>query len=155
MESVSGVRRGGAMKKIICWFCFVTVIVSFGLLAVASAADSLKVTKVGTASYPTKSKKESVEVFLSGKPDKEYEVIANISGSFTGEPKEVLEAKTRKAGGDAVIITDTSFKVESSKSQMGIQQGSRPGAGGITPTYTPGYSYKVYTIKGIIIKYKQ
>jgi hypothetical protein len=143
------------MRKTILWFCLALIFVSFGCLSIALALDSLKVTKVGESSYPAKSKKEAVEVYLSGKPEKEYEVIAQISGSFTGEPKDVLEAKTRKAGGDAVIITDLSVKIESEKSQMGIQQGSRPVAGGISPTYTPGYSYKVYTVKGVIIKYKE
>ena len=143
------------MRKKILLFGLAVIIVSFGCLSIASASDSLKVTKVGETSYPAKSKKEPVEVFLNGEPEKAYDVIADISGSFTGEPKEVLEAKARKVGADAVVIKDISFKIESEKSQMGVQQRSRPGAGGISPTYTPGYSYKVYTVKGVIVKYKK
>lgn len=141
------------MRKKFLLFGLAMIIVSFGFLSSALALDSLKVIKVGEASYPAKSKKEPVEVFFSTKPEKAYDVIAQISGSFTGEPKEVLAAKTRKAGGDAAVITDMSFEIEETKSQMGIQQNSRPES--ISPTYTPAYSYKVYTIKGMIIKYKK
>jgi hypothetical protein len=128
--------------------------VSFVLMfsTISFGQEKLKVTKVTDVSYPAKSKKEPVEVYIQTKPAKEYEVIAEISGSFTGEPKEVLEAKARKAGGDAVIVNDFSFNIESQKGQMGVQQKSRPAS--ISPTYTPGYSYKVYTVKGVIVKYK-
>jgi hypothetical protein len=142
------------MRKIILLFSLAAVIFTLGCASAVSAQEKLTVTKAGTATYPPKPKKEPVEIFFTGKPQKPYDVIAEVSGSFTGEPKEVLEAKTRKAGGDAMIITDITFKIESSKSSLGVEQRSRP-ADIISPTYTPGYSYKVYTVKGQIIKYKQ
>jgi hypothetical protein len=140
------------MKKFILLFSLAAVIFTLGCASAVLAQEKLTITKVGTVTYPPRPKKEPVEIFFTGKPEKEYDVIAEASGSFTGEPKDVLEAKTRKAGGDAMIITDIDFKIESSKSGLGVEQRTRPAD--ISPTYTPGYSYKVYTIKARIIKYK-
>ena len=141
------------MRKFILLFGLVAIILTFGCASVASAQEKLTITKVGTVTYPPKSKKEPVDIFFSGsKPEKEYDVIAEASGSFTGDPKDVLEAKTRKAGADAMIVTDITFKIDSSKSSLGVEQRTRPAD--IAPVYTPGYSYKVYTVKGKLIKYK-
>ncbi|MCX5705259.1 MAG: hypothetical protein NTZ92_04280 [Candidatus Omnitrophica bacterium] len=136
-------------------FLIVLAGVSFilGFVSVAAAQEKeLTVTSVGAVKYPSKPKKADVDLFFSTMPSKPYDVIAQVSGSIVGEPKAILRARARKVGGDAVIISDLTTKIESEAAKLGINQRSRPAD--ITPNYTPGYSYKVYTVKGQIIKYK-
>jgi len=118
----------------------------------AAQEKALTVTPVGTVKYSPKPKKADIELFYSTMPAKPYDVIAEVSGSIVGEPKAILKARARKIGGDGVIISDLTAKIESEAAKLGINQKSRPAD--ITPNYSPGYSYKVYTVKGQIIKYK-
>jgi hypothetical protein len=94
-----------------------------------------------------------VDLFFSTEPSRGYDVIGELTGEIVGEPKEVLKARARQVGADAVMITEISSRTESKPSNLGIEQRSRP-ADIITPTYEPGYSYKVYTVKCRVVKYK-
>ena len=142
------------MRRINLLVVLTGVFIVLGFVSMAVAQEkALTVTPVGTVKYPVKPKKEDIELFYSTIPAKPYDVIAEVSGSIVGEPKAILKARARKIGGDAVIISDLTAKIESESAKLGINQKSRPA--GITPNYSPGYSYKVYTVKGQIIKYKE
>lgn len=142
------------MRKFNFLIALAGVFLILGFVSMAAAQEKeLTVTPVGTVKYPPKPKKADVELFFSTMPAKSYDVIAQVSGSIVGEPKAILRARARKVGGDAVIISDLTTNIESEAAKLGINQRSRPAD--ITPTYSPGYSYKVYTVKGQIIKYKE
>jgi spermidine/putrescine-binding protein len=141
------------MRKLNFLIALAGVFLILGFVSMAAAQEKeLTITLVGTVKYPSKPKKTDVELFFSTMPAKPYDVIAQISGSIVGEPKAILRARARKVGGDAVIISDLTTTIESEAAKLGIDQRTRPAE--ITPTYSPGYSYKVYTVKGQIIKYK-
>ena len=141
------------MRKVNFLIVLAGVFLILGFVSVAVAQEKeLTITPVGTVKYPSKPKKADVELFFSTMPAKLYDVIAQVSGSIVGEPKAILRARARKVGGDAVIISELTTEIESEAAKLGIDQRTRPAE--ITPTYSPGYSYKVYTIKGQIIKYK-
>jgi hypothetical protein len=142
------------MRKVNLLIVLAGSIFILGFVSVALAQEKpLTVTAVGTAKYPPKPKKEDVELFVSTIPAKPYDVIAEVSGNIVGDPKAILRARARKIGADAVIISDLTAKIESEATKLGINQRSRPME--ITPSYSPGYSYKVYTVKGQMIKYKE
>ena len=141
------------MRRVNFLIVLAGVFLILGFVSVAVAQEKeLTITPVGTVKYPSKPKKADVELFFSTMPAKLYDVIAQVSGSIVGEPKAILRARARKVGGDAVIISELTTEIESEAAKLGIDQRTRPAE--ITPTYSPGYSYKVYTIKGQIIKYK-
>ena len=142
------------MRKVNFLIVLAGVFLILGFVSMAAAQEkALTVTPVGTVKYPSKPKKADIELFYSTMPVKAYDVIAEVSGSIVGEPKSILMARARKLGGDAVIISDLTAKIESEATKLGINQRSRPAD--ITPNYSPGYSYKVYTGKGQIIKYRE
>jgi len=142
------------MKKIILAVIFSGIIYLAGCASVETAAKrELSFTAIGSAVYPAKPQDYPVDLFFNELPEKEYDVIGEVSGSIAGDPKELLKARARQAGGDGMIISELASKTETSPANLGIEQRSRP-ADIITPVYTPGYSYKVYTVKGKVIKYK-
>ena len=142
------------MRNFIKSFFLISIIFVVGCAGVDAAAQKqLTFTGTDDTKYPAKPKNAPIDLFFSATPDKEYTVIGEVSGNIVGEPKEVLKAKARQVGADAVIITEISSKLESSPSRLGVEQRSRP-ADIITPVYTPGYSYKIYTVKAKVIKYK-
>lgn len=105
------------------------------------------------ANYPAKSKDSAVKLFFNSIPEKEYEVIGEVQGSFSGDIKEILEAKTRQVGGDGMIDIEVSSRLENAPDNLSVKMSDRPF--GTTPVYNPGYSYKVYTVKAKVVRYKE
>ena len=144
------------MKKIIvcllgffCAACFISFSAAY-----AAAPKQLTFTKTSETKYPAKPKNEPVDLFyFSSKPDKPYDEIGELSGDITGGVlDDVLKAKTRQAGGDALIIAEISTRTENKATNLSVERSSRPNQ--ISPVYNPGYSYKIYTVKSKVIKYK-
>ena len=142
------------MKEIVKLFSLASIVFIVGCVTVeASAQKQLNFTSANETKYPAKPRNAPVDLFFSSVPEKEYVVIGEISGEFIGEPKEILKVRARQVGADAIIVTEISSRLESSPSKLGIEQRSRP-ADIISPVYTPGYSYKIYTVKAKAICYK-
>lgn len=102
--------------------------------------------------YPARAEDAPVDLFFKDVPQKEYAVIGEINGTFSGDVNKILEAKARQVGGDGMIDIDVSSKIESTPDNLTVQTSSRPFE--TTPVFTPGYSYKTYTVKAKVIRYK-
>ncbi len=118
-----------------------------------AAKRGVDFTNYTQTAYPAKTKDSAVELFFNSMPQKEYEIIGEVQGSFSGDVKEILEAKARQVGGDGMINIQVSAETKSTSDNLSVQTNNRPFE--TTPVYTPGYSYKIYTVKAKVIRYKE
>jgi len=151
-----------ALSVLLLLSCFVQPAHCGGLLDVlfgsleSDAKRQLKFINYSDNEHSPKPKDSPVELFFQNKPQKDYEVIGEITG-FIAQEKNIrpaLKIRVRQVGGDGLIDIQTSAgsKAYSTTSSQSTYQSS-------TQTYinTPvsrTHSMSVMNISGKVIKYK-
>ena len=140
------------MKKYI--FLLIPLFLFYGCLSVdLYAKRQLKFVSSGEIIYPPQKSCHKIDLFFNGDvPEKEYEVIGEISGIVTDDIKPVLTAKARQSGGDGVIDIKISRELETLPSELKVEPGILQGEQ--LPVYTPGYSIEKFNINAKVIRYK-
>jgi hypothetical protein len=119
-----------------------------------SARRQMKFINYSHTAYIPHSIDYPIDLFFSGKPQKEYEVIGEILGVAAKDYnlKPLLEVKTRQIGGDGVIDIETQIGTEIATSVV-EQTTLVNGKLGTSPVSVT-HSYQVINVKGKVIKYK-
>ncbi len=118
-----------------------------------SAPYRLSFTNTVGHKYKSKPGKAAVDVYFQSTPPQAYEVIGEISGRLrkNTDVRSALEAKTRRAGGDAVIDVQVTDE-KGSPAVNALDDGKEDRIYDMPVSET--YSYDVIMVKGKVIRYK-
>ena len=102
--------------------------------------------------YPAKQKDYPVELYFDDLPQKDYEIIGEISGKISDDIRPVLVARARQLGADGLTGIKITQEFKDKPANLSVSPGILPGQE--TPVYTPGFRVKIYNIKAKVFRYK-
>jgi hypothetical protein len=144
------------MKKLII-FILICTLLCCATTPEKAARRQLDFINYSKIDLPPQSKDYPIDLFFEGKPQRNYEVIGQITGFVVHDYniKPMLEEKIRQVGGDGVIDIEiwTGYRTSSSS---GVEHKFNIFTGKIDQVpVTSVHSDKVINIKGKVIKYKK